>query len=69
MLDTQLISAPINHLENLMTQMAESAPAIRRAAADRYIEQREKLGRSEQYAALSALKLISNIEAGYLKTL
>jgi hypothetical protein len=65
MLDTQLFSTPIDHLDNLMTYMAEIAPVIRRAAADRYIEQREKLGRSEQYAALSALKLISNIESGY----
>jgi hypothetical protein len=65
MLDTQLFSTPIDHLDNLMSCMAETAPAIRRAAADRYIEQREKLGRSEQYAALSALKLISNIESGY----
>jgi hypothetical protein len=58
----QVFSAPIDHLEILMTRMAELSTAHRSAAAAQYIEQREKLGKPEQYAAISTLKLISNLE-------
>jgi hypothetical protein len=55
-----MFKQPTDHLDNLMTAMTIIDAATRSLAASRYIQQRETLGRSESYAALSALKVISN---------
>jgi hypothetical protein len=56
-----MFTTATNHLDRLQSAMLEMQPTTRSKVAAEYIRCREALGKSENWAAIAALTLYSNI--------